>query len=263
MSAQFDFQFPKVSIITVCHNSAQTIERCASSVLSQSYSKIEHVIVDGASTDGTLEAIRKVASPNFIVLSEPDRGIYDAMNKGVKLATGDIVCFLNSDDVYSDQDVINDVVYQITSKSVDALLTDICFVSKSGRVVRNYSAKDFIPSKLQRGWMPPHPGMFISRKKIFEAGLFEPTYKIAGDYEFCIKLFSLPELSWSYYSRCTVEMALGGVSTSGLKSQYVLNCEVYRACRHHGIEISFLKLLLKYPQKVLEFFVKTRSKNEY
>jgi len=255
--------FIKVSVITVCQNSEDTIERCVTSVMSQTYSNIEHVIVDGASSDGTLDVVRKLATPNVVTVSEPDHGIYDAMNKGIKLATGDIVCFLNSDDFYLDKDVINDVVHQITSKNLDALLTDICFVSKSGRVVRNYSAKDFIPSKLQRGWMPPHPGMFVSRRKMFEAGLFDPSYKIAGDYEFCIKLFSLPELSWSYYSRCTVEMALGGVSTSGLKSQYVLNCEVYRACRQHGIEISFLKLLLKYPQKVLEFFVLIRSKNEY
>ena len=249
----------KVSVITVCRNSEDTIERCMTSVMSQTYSNIEHVIVDGASSDGTIDIVRKLATTNVVTVSEPDYGIYDAMNKGIRLATGDIICFLNSDDVYSDRDVVTDVVHQMASKNLDALLTDICFVSKSGRVVRNYSAKDFIPSKLRGGWMPPHPGMFVTRKKIFEAGLFEPSYKIAGDYEFCIKLFGLPELSWSYYSRRTVDMALGGVSTSGLKSQYILNCEVYRACRQHGINISFLKLSLKYPRKVLEFFVTGRA----
>lgn len=249
----------KVSVITVCFNSSRSIKKCIASVMSQTYPDIEHVIVDGASIDNTLDLIRQIGAGKSVILSEPDKGIYDAMNKGVNLATGDIVCFLNSDDAYSDHNVINDIVHQILSNDLDVLLTDICFVSKSGRVVRNYSAKDFIPSKLQRGWMPPHPGMFISRKKIFEAGLFEPSYKIAGDYEFCIKLFSLPELSWSYYSRRTVDMALGGVSTSGLKSQYVLNCEVYRACRQHGIDISIFTLLLKYPQKVLEFFITGRA----
>ncbi|MBF9024368.1 glycosyltransferase [Rhodobacterales bacterium HKCCD6035] len=253
----------KVTIVTVCRNSADTIERCMKSVRSQTYTNIEHVIVDGASSDGTLDVVHKLATPDVVTVSEPDHGIYDAMNKGIRLATGDIVCFLNSDDVYSDRDVITDVVHQMASKNLDALLADICFVSKSGRVVRNYSAKDFIPSKLRVGWMPPHPGMFVTRKKIFEAGLFEPSYKIAGDYEFCIKLFNLPELSWSYYSRRAVDMALGGVSTSGLKSQYVLNCEVYRACRQHGIDINIPTLLLKYPKKIFEFFIIGRSKNEY
>ncbi len=249
----------KVSIITVCRNSENAIRSCLESVQSQSYKNIEHVIIDGASSDGTLDVIRNTKFPDDILISEPDQGIYDGMNKGIERSTGDLICFLNSDDVYSDQDVINDIVHQMTSKKLDALLTDVCFVSKSGRVVRNYSAKDFTPSKLKSGWMPPHPGMFILRQKIFEAGLFEPSYKIAGDYEFCIKLFRLPELSWSYYSRRTVDMALGGVSTSGLKSQYILNCEVYRACRQHGIDISFLKLLMKYPRKVLEFFVTGRA----
>ena len=251
----------KVSVITVCRNSEDTIKHCMTSVMSQNYGNIEHVVVDGASSDGTLEVVDKLATPNVVTVSEPDLGIYDAMNKGIKLATGDIVCFLNSDDVYSDPDVINDVVHQMISKKLDALLTDICFVSKSGEVIRNYSAKDFVPSKLQRGWMPPHPGMFISRKKIFEAGLFEPSYKIAGDYEFCIRLFSLPELAWSYYAKQTVRMALGGVSTSGIKSHYVLNREVYRACREHGVNISFLKLLSKYPKKALEFLPRIVGKH--
>lgn len=223
------------------------------SVSTQSYRSIEHLIIDGASSDGTLEVIRKNAKRNVILVSEPDLGIYDAMNKGVKLATGDIICFLNSDDIYSDQNVIKDVVCQMKSKKVDVLLTDICFISLTGKIRREYSARNFSPSKLKIGWMPPHPGMFLSSKKFFEAGLFNVDYKIAGDYEFCIRLFNLDQIFWSYYSRRTVHMAPGGVSSSGLKSQYILNLEVYKACQENGIDLNLLRLLLKYPKKLLEF----------
>lgn len=243
----------KVSIITVCRNSEKTINSCISSVLSQSYTDIEHIVVDGASSDGTLEAIHRMNLSNLDLISEPDQGVYDAMNKGVGRSTGDIICFLNSDDIYSGPEVIKDVVHEMTTKNLDVLLTDVCFVSKTGEVIRNYTAKDFVPRKLDSGWMPPHPGMFVSRKKMLEAGLFNKTYKIAGDYEFCIKLFGLPDLSWSYHAKQTVRMALGGLSSSGIRSQYTLNREVYRACLEHGIKISFLKLLLKYPKKTIEF----------
>lgn len=251
----------KVSVITVCRNSELSIAACIGSVLSQSYSNIEHIVIDGASSDETVKTIHKMKSPNLVLISEPDQGIYDAMNKGVSLSTGDIICFLNSDDVYADPEVIMEVVHQMASKNLDVLLTDVCFVSKMGEVIRNCSAKNFVPRKLESGWMPPHPGMFVSRKKIFEAGMFNMAYTIAGDYEFCIKLFSLPELAWSYYARQTVRMALGGVSTSGIKSHYVLNREVYRACREHGINISFLKLLSKYPKKTLEFLPRIVGKH--
>ena len=253
---------PKVSVITVCRNSERTIAACVQSVLIQTYQNIEHIIIDGASSDCTCGVIDEVSGPNQILISEPDCGIYDAMNKGIYLSKGDLICFLNSDDVYASPSVIEEVVHQVMSKNLDVLLTDVCFVAESGEVIRNYSAQNFVPKKLESGWMPPHPGMFVSRKKILEAGMFNTTYKIAGDYEFCIKLFSLRDLSWSYFSKQTVRMALGGVSTSGIKSQYVLNREVHRACREHGVNISVLKLLLKYPKKILEFLPRIVGNHE-
>ena len=246
--------FVKVSVITVCRNSQGTIERCVTSVLSQAYSNIEHVIVDGASSDGTLDVVRKLATPNIVTVSEPDHGIYDAMNKGIRLATGDIVCFLNSDDRYSDFDVISDVVAQFTGAELDLLLSNVGIISKKkpDRLVRKYSARNFSPSKLSYGLMPPHPGMFASKRLMDKVGLFKADYKIAADFDYVCRIFKINGVKYSHLDRTTVYMNAGGVSNSGFKSKITLNQEVLRAAKENSIKMGIFSLFIKYFYKIFE-----------
>lgn len=244
----------KVSVITVCRNSELSIGACISSVLSQSYLNIEHIVIDGASSDQTVQTVHKMKSPNVVLLSEPDTGIYDAMNKGLGLSTGDIICFLNSDDRYSDGNVISDVVAQFAGNELDLLLSDVGFVSpkKTERVVRKYSAKNFSVNKLSKGLMPPHPGMFASRQLMDKVGSFKTDYKISADFDYVCRIFKTEGLKYFHMDKTTVYMNIGGASNSGLKSKIILNQEVLRAAKENNIKIGFFSLILKYFYKIFE-----------
>jgi len=244
----------RVSVITVCRNAQDTIEACLTSVKSQSYQNIEHIVIDGASSDQTVQTVHKMKSPNVVLISEPDQGIYDAMNKGIGLSTGDIICFLNSDDRYSDRDVIGDVVAQFVALELDLLLSDVGFIStkKRDRVIRKYSAKNFSVNKLSKGLMPPHPGMFASRRLIDKAGLFKIDYKIAADFDYVCRIFKIEGLKYSHLDKTTVYMNVGGASNSGLKSKIILNQEVLRAAKENNIKIGIFSLIIKYFYKIFE-----------
>jgi glycosyltransferase involved in cell wall biosynthesis len=243
----------KVSIITVCCNSEKTIASCVKSVVDQDYSEIEYIVIDGASTDRTLEVVKEVSIPDKLI-SEPDCGIYDAMNKGLALSTGEVVCFLNSDDQYAHNKVISTVVSEMTNDHLDALVTDVVFFnSKSpGKVVRRFISRRFSPDGFSWGWMPAHPGLFLSKKVISETGLFKPEYKIAGDFDYIIRAFHQKKWRYKYLPDVTVRMLIGGVSTKGLRSKIILNSEMLKACRENGIKTNLIKLLLRYPLKLLE-----------
>lgn len=244
---------PRISIITACRNSARTIAETLASVRNQSYRNIEHIIVDGGSDDDTLEIVHRAAPGT--VISEPDRGIYDALNKGVARSTGDIVAFLHSDDVYAGNDVVASVVAHFRSHSLDAVYGDVAFVKESdpGRIVRVYSSRRFRPSRIAWGWMPAHPALFV-RKSVFDRhGRFKVDYRIAGDFEFVARVFSVPGFHYHYIPRVLVRMRIGGISTRGWKSTWLLNREVLRACRENGIHTNYLKILSKYPEKFIEF----------
>lgn len=246
---------PKVSVITACYNSAKTIAGTLRSVYDQSFHNIEHIIVDGGSTDGTLEIILAHRTSVSRLISEPDRGIYDALNKGIALSTGDVIAFLNSDDVYAGNDVIECVVEQFMAHSLDAVYGDAAFVKGDDfdRVVRLYSSRRFRPSRIGWGWMPAHPTLFVA-KKIFERhGVFKADYRIAGDFEFVARVFSMPNFRYRYFPKVLVKMRMGGISTRGWRTTLLLNNEVLRACRENGIHTNYLKILSKYPEKVIEF----------
>lgn len=245
----------KVSIITVCFNSAKTVKDTLLSVATQKNVDVEHIVVDGGSTDGTLEIIHHNAGYLSHVLSEPDQGIYDAMNKGLKFASGDIICFLNADDVYASDHVLSRVSQKIQSETLDVVYGDVAFYRSDNplRVIRRYQSSRFSPSKIKWGWMPAHPALFISRDAFFRVGRFKADYKIAGDFEFIARLFGQRGLRYSHLPEILVNMRMGGVSTSGWRSTLRLNREVLRACRENGIYSNALMLLAKYPFKVLEF----------
>lgn len=245
----------KVSIVTACLNREDTIADALASVRLQTGADIEHIVVDGGSTDGTLEVLGRHRDSFAKLIRGPDNGIYDALNKGTAAATGDIVGFLHSDDVYAGNDVIGMVAGRMHSESLDALYGDVAFVPADDvdHIVRVYSSRRFHPSRIAWGWMPAHPALFLRRAVYRQYGGFKTDYQIAADFEFVARVFSTGKLRYAYLPQVLVKMRLGGVSTRGWRSTLTLNREVLRACRENGIATNYFKILSKYPAKVLEF----------
>ncbi len=246
----------KISIITVCFNSAQTIRHTIESVLAQTYPGIEYIVVDGASTDNTVSIIEEYGDRISKFVSEPDKGIYDAMNKGVLLATGDVIGILNSDDFYESVDAISCVVDKfMSSPKSQIVFGDIVFVNSVdlNQVTRFYGAKKFKPWKLRFGWMPPHPATFIRAAAYRECGLYSLKYRISADYEMFVRLLLVHRYDFSRLDKVLVRMRAGGVSTSGIKSSLRLNQEIVQACRENGVYTNIVMVLSKMPLKMLEY----------
>lgn len=244
----------KVSIITVAYNAVQTIEDSIVSVLGQDYENIEYIIVDGASTDGTLDIIDRYKDQVATVISEADRGIYDAMNKGVSLATGDVVGLLNADDFYIHDKVISRIVQEFETTNAGAVFADLVYVDaeRLDKVVRTYRSKHFKPEKFAYGWMPAHPTFFLKKEFYERFGGYKTDYKIAADYELLIRMLYVNQIGYSYIPEVLIRMRLGGVSTSSIRSNIILNHEILRACRENGINTNLFKIYSKYPKKLLE-----------
>lgn len=248
----------KVTVITVCRNSEKTLERALQSVVDQDYPNIEHIVIDGASSDGTKNILKKFQPHITYLLSEPDSGIYDAMNKGLYVATGDVVCFLNADDLYSSPKVISMIVGQMRRHNVDALIGNVSYFNgrDPSKKVRLYRSDRFTPKRLALGLMPAHPGLFLRKNVIERVGFFDETYKIAGDFEFILRVFNNQDISCLYEKKVLVYMQLGGVSNKSWKSKLKINSEILRACRENGLDTNIWKLLLRYPFKVIEYINK-------
>ena len=249
----------KVSVITVCYNSIETLEDTIRSVISQTHTDVEHIIIDGGSTDGTKALVEKYAGNVAYFVSEPDKGLYDAMNKGLAAATGDVVGKLNSDDFFAHSEVIANIV-KCFEGDVDAVYGDVAFFNSNdlNKVVRYYCSKSFHPSKLARGIMPAHPTLYVKRRYFDAVGGYDIQYKIAADFDMCVRLFSLPNFKYVYLPEVFVKMRLGGVSTSGLKSKLLLIKEDVHSCRKAGIKTNWLMMLSKYPRKILGFIIKSK-----
>ena len=243
----------KISIITVVWNNKNTIKYAIDSVLNQTYKDIEYIVVDGKSTDGTVEIVQSYGDKISKFISEKDNGIYDAMNKGLKLATGDIVGILNSDDFYMRDDVIEKVVNVFVENNVESVFADLVYVKpdNSEKVVRYYDSSHFSPEKFAYGWMPAHPTFFVKREMYERYGYFKTDYKIAADYELLTRFLARYGVSYHYLQMPIVKMRLGGVSTSSLKSNLILNQEILRACHENEIYSNWLMVLSKYPKKIL------------
>lgn len=244
----------RVSLITASYNSVATIRDSLDSVLSQDYPHIEHIVIDGASTDGTVAAVRTYGNRIARFISEPDQGMYDAMNKGIRQATGDIVGILNSDDFYASPGVISRVVQQLQTPEVDCTFGDLVYVSPANlrKVVRYYSSAHFHPRLFAYGWMPAHPTVFIKRWAYEAYGLFKTDYQIAADYELLTRFLGKHHLAYRYIPEVMVHMRTGGVSTVSLKSNWILNCEIVRGCRENDISTNLLKVGSKYFTKVTQ-----------
>lgn len=236
----------KCSIVTVSYNALETLPRTLESFQSQNYINKEHIIVDGGSQDGTLGYLQQINFRDIVWSSETDHGIYDAMNKGIEAASGDVIGILNADDVFYDDQVLENIMTCFDENtSIDAVFCDVIF-EKNGKVWRHYSAKNWHPDRLAWGYMPPHPGVFL-RKSVFDQfGKYKTNYQIAADYELIIRLFWKNRIRTKYLPIITTSMALGGVSTRNLKSNILLNQEIKRGCEENGLKTNYLKIYTKY-----------------
>jgi len=250
----------KVSIITVAYNSKETVKDTIDSVLSQDYKEIEYLVVDGASTDGTFEIVKSYGNKISKFISEKDEGVYDAMNKGIQMASGGIIGILNSDDVYLNNEVLSTVVNQFKEKKVDSVFADLVYVNGNNlqEIVRYYSSANFDPGGFAYGWMPAHPTFFVKGEVYKKYGLFKTNYRIASDYEMLVRLLAKHKISCSYIPKTLVKMRSGGLSTRNLKSNWILNKEIVRACSENGISTNLFKVISKYPKKIFQLIDRPR-----
>jgi len=245
---------PRISVITVCFNSATTIRDTLESIASQSYKSFEHIIIDGGSTDETLKIVCEWTKHHIYLISEPDKGIYDAMNKGIALAKGDYVGMLNADDFFASPSALEIIANHLSASNVDAVFSclDIVDPSNLNRVLRKYRVSSFSSFMLRIGIMPPHP-TFYCRKSCYEnAGPYSTDYRIAADFEMLVRLLLKHHMTWKFIDEITVKMRSGGLSSKGIKSNWVVNREIVRSCTENGLYTNMFMLILKLPVRLLE-----------
>jgi glycosyltransferase involved in cell wall biosynthesis len=245
----------KVSIITVCYHAGTTISDTIKSVLSQSYKNIEYIIIDGASKDNTLEVVNSFSSDNIRVVSEKDNGLYDALNKGFALATGDIIGILHADDMYAHQHVIADIVLMFDyHQHIDAVSSSVHIFRNNQfkKPFRIYKARSFESWQFRMGMQPPHPGFFINRSMMKKVGDFNPSYTISGDFDWLLRVIQIFKARVLYTNYVSVYMRDGGVSSSGIKSKTLMNNENLLVLKSHGVYTNKLIIYLKYFLKVFQ-----------
>jgi glycosyltransferase involved in cell wall biosynthesis len=246
----------KISVITVTWNCVGTVCHTLDSILSQNHNEIEKIIIDGASSDGTLEILRTYQDRLDLIISEPDSGIYDALNKGLRYASGDVVGFLHADDVYEDNSVLTRIADAFEDVSVDAIYGDLVYVSKEdlSNIVRYWKSGEYDDSSFGCGWMPPHPTLYI-RKAVFDRlGLFNCKYDISADYDLILRFFSIAKIKTVYIPRILVRMRLGGKSNGKLKFLIKKSREDFDILKRHKIG-GMLTLFKKNLFKIGQFFL--------
>lgn len=216
----------KISVITAVFNNRDTILDCLASVREQTYHDIQHVVIDGASTDGTSDLLHQHRSRIDVLVCEPDRGIYDALNKGIAHCNGDVIGFMHADDIYADNQVLTRVARAFVDPEVGMVFGDLQYVTKedTSRVFRHWRAGEFSPAKLAWGWMPPHPTLYVRRDIYSRLGGFDTAFKIAADYDYVLRLFSSSSLKSVYVPDVLVKMRVGGASNRSLRN-------ILRKCR--------------------------------
>ena len=237
----------KISVITVAFNSCGTIRDTIGSVLAQTHPAVEYIIIDGRSTDGTVDIIRSYGGKISKFVSEPDKGIYDAMNKGLMLATGDVVCFLNSDDLYADPGVLSRVAKAFGDHAVDCVYGDLQYVDKNNveKVVRLWRSRSYQPGLFKMGWYPPHPAFFV-KKGIFEKyGNFDLKFRISADYELTLRFLEKHRISSFYLPGVLAKMRVGGESNRSLINILKANIECYMAWKENGLSYNVMNAFLK------------------
>lgn len=246
----------KISIITVVLNAADTIEDTLRSVASQTYPDFEHIVVDGGSTDGTLEIIERHRDRIAALVIEPDRGIYDAMNKGIAAATGEIVGMLNADDVYVDEHVLEKVARAFSDPTVDVCHADLVYVDRADldRIIRYWKSRPYTDGLFEKGWLPAHPTFFVRRALYRRYGGFDLNYRFQADFELTMRLLAVHKARSVYLPEVIVKMRMGGVSNRSVLNVIKGNIEAYRACQRHGLKVSPLFIVRKILSRLPQFF---------
>jgi glycosyltransferase involved in cell wall biosynthesis len=244
----------KVSIITAVYNGESSILETLDSVATQGYSSIEHIIIDGASRDSTAALVRKSATRVAQFVSEPDAGVYDAFNKGLRLASGDVIAFLNCGDTYISTNVVSRMMDVLSLDGVQAAFADVLIADSSdyNRVIRRYSSKKFSPQRMVYGLMPAHPSLFLRREVYERVGGYDTRFRIAGDFELCLRVFVTASTPYRYLNEAIVRMPSRGLSNRGWRSKLTITREMAEACAMNDIRTSFAKLCLRFPLKLLE-----------
>ena len=250
----------KVSIVTVVYNAVDTVADALQAVANQSYSNVEHIVIDGASTDGTQTIIEQF--PHITqYISESDQGIYDAMNKGLELATGDVIGLLNADDLYQHKHVIRDAVAVLEKQAVDACYADLVYVDSqdTDQVVRYWTSQEHQKGLCFSGWMPAHPTLFLRNTVYQQAGLFNTRLRYQSDLEFCARIFEQLGISSAYVPEIWVRMRMGGVTNGSWKTMWLGNWESYRALQEMGLTTGPLRYFMgKFIPRITQYFARPK-----
>ena len=243
----------KISVITISYNAENTIEKTLKSIENQSYNNIEHIIIDGGSKDSTLEICNSF-SHEAKIISELDNGVYDAFNKGLKLATGDVIGFLNADDTFYNENSIQDIVDAFSNNETDIVYGNLDYVNKEGKVIRNWISKPYENGLVKKAWMPAHPTFYCKKEVYDRLDGYNDSFKIAGDFELCLRFLEINNIPSYYLNKKLVNMLVGGISNSGLSSKFTIFKEELRAFKINNISVNpFLFFLYKF-KKVKQFF---------
>ncbi|HYK76178.1 MAG TPA: glycosyltransferase family 2 protein [Daejeonella sp.] len=246
----------KISIITVVRNAEKFIESCISSVLTQKYNELEYIIIDGKSEDQTIHLVNKYASKIHKIISEKDQGMYDAMNKGISLASGDVLGILNADDFYPSKTILSQIAQCFMETGADIVYGDLYYVDRqdADKIIRKWQSGEYKPGNFQWGWMPPHPTFYVKRELFEKYGNYKPEYGSAADYELMIRFLYKNQLKAAYLPEVIVKMRSGGISNSSLKNRIKASRADLAAMRVNGLPFPGLAILLKPLRKIPQFF---------
>lgn len=249
---------PLITIITVCYNSATTIENTMRSVLNQDYANIEYIVIDGASTDDTLAIINANKTTNTRVISEPDNGMYDALNKGIALAQGEIIGMLHADDFYSDTDVLSNVVKSMQRNNAQLLYANLLYVNATdtNKIIRNWTSGTYTVNAFMWGWMPPHPTFFVRKYIYAQYGNFRLDMQSAADYELMLRLIHVHKLSINYLPQTIIKMRVGGVSNATLGNRIIANKADRKAWVVNKVSPYWFTLYIKPLRKIMQYVLK-------
>lgn len=246
---------PKISIVTAVYNARETVLDAVASVRDQSYPNIEFIMINGASDDGTTELLENQKEHFDVYLNEPDNGIYDALNKGISRASGDVIGFLHADDLFENRDVLSSIAKAFSDPSIDAVYGDLVYVSKnqSNNVIRYWKSGEFSTQKLKHGWMPPHPTFYVRRSVYEQQGAFDTSFRIAADYDCMLRFLGPGNIQCGYIPEVLVKMRVGGASNRSLRNIVLKSREDYAALKRNGVG-GLWSLLWKNLSKIPQFF---------
>ena len=251
----------RVSVITVCYNAADTIESTITSVLNQNYNNIQYIIIDGNSTDDTMAIVNKYTNKISKIVSEFDKGLYDAINKGIALAEGEVIGILNADDVFFDSSTIAKIITHFEyDTNIKSVIGDIAFINSNKQIIRYYSSKYWTTLSFRFGIMPPHPSFYCRRDLFTKYGNYRTDFKIAADFELLLRFILIKKVNYKYINNIIVLMKPGGLSTKNLLSQVIITNELLKACNLNGIYTNRILISLRYLIKVFQFIPNIKFK---